>query len=133
MVKLDDIFKGAFAAAMTIATYLFGHFDGMIIALIAVISLDYVTGFLAAAYKGQLSSAAGAKGIIKKIMYMAMVALANIIDGIVGMDSLLRDASIYFFIANEGLSILENAAGMGFPFPQFLKDRLEQFKGTDRE
>ena len=126
---VENIVKVIFAAFMSAISYALGGFDAILQALAAVIVLDYMTGLLSAAHQKRLSSRAGFASIMKKLMYMAIVSLANIMDSLLYSGSLLRDASIFFFIANEGLSILENAACIGFPLPAALKDRLEQIKG----
>jgi toxin secretion/phage lysis holin len=123
--------KGLLAAVMSIGTYLFGGFDMAMRALIAAIVLDYATGLMCAYVTRSLNSAVGAKGIAKKFMYLAVVALANIVDRVFGETGLIRNAAIYLFLANEGLSITENAARLGIPIAGPLKDKLEQLTRKD--
>ena len=109
--------------------WFFGGFDGFIFALIAFCSMDYVTGVMAAGVKHQLSSAVGFKGIARKITIFVLVGIAHVIDReLLGHTALLRDAVIFFYLANEGLSILENAIVIGIPVPKILKDKLLQLK-----
>lgn len=126
---MKGFFNTVLAAAGAVCGFLFGELNGMLIALIAISVMDYVTGVIAAAVSKSLSSAVGFKGICKKLMLFTLVAVANIIDMQVIGGSALRTAVIFVFIANEGLSIVENSAEMGVPIPQKLKDVLAQIKG----
>ena len=128
---MKGFFNGALAASGALFGFLFGELNGILTALIAVSVLDYVTGVTAAAVNKKLSSAVGFKGICKKLMLFTIVALANIMDTQVIGGSALRTAVIFVFIANEGLSIIENSAELGVPIPQKLKDVLAQIR--DRE
>ena len=134
---MKSVFNGALAAAGAVCGFLFGELDGLLTALIAISVLDYATGVTAAAVNKKLSSGLGFKGICKKLMLFTLVAVANIIDTQVIGGSALRTAVIFVFIANEGLSIMENSAEMGVPIPQKLKDVLAQIrdkgKGSDNE
>lgn len=134
-MKLSGFFNAAVAAAGAVCGFLFGELNGMLIALITISVMDYVTGVTAAAVSKTLSSAVGFRGICKKLMLFTLVAVANIIDTQVIGGSALRTAVIFVFIANEGLSIIENSAEMGVPIPQKLKDVLAQIrdKGKDDE
>ena len=107
--------------------YFLGGMDGLLIALLVFMVLDYITGVLCAVMDRQLSSAVGFHGICKKGMILMMVCVANIVDVYVsGTGSALRGAVIAFYISNEGLSLLENAAHIGLPIPDRLKDVLAQ-------
>ncbi|MBQ6546459.1 MAG: phage holin family protein [Bacilli bacterium] len=115
----------------TLATwlvYFLGGWDIALQVLIVIVILDYVSGLCNAMYHKKLSSAIGLKGIIKKVGYFVIVALSVILDRIMGNTGALRTLVIYFFVANEGISILENWGGMGLPLPQKLFDVLEQLK-----
>ncbi|MCL2354416.1 MAG: phage holin family protein, partial [Oscillospiraceae bacterium] len=90
--------------------------------------VDYITGIIKAIYDKKLNSKIGAMGIVKKIGYLVLVGVAAQIDNIMGQTGVIRTMVIYFFVANEGLSIVENWAGMGLPIPKKLKDVLEQLK-----
>ena len=112
--------------------FMFGELDGLITALIVFVTIDYVTGFICAWAEKKLSSEVGAKGIAKKVFIFFLVAVANVIDTqILKEGSTLRTAVIFYYLANEGLSIVENAARLGLPVPDKLKTALEQL--TDDE
>ena len=129
-----SIFDSIFAAGGALAAFLFGELNGLFYALIAIVVLDYVTGVLAAIVKKQLSSEVGFKGIVKKIFVFVIVSIAHIIDvHVIGNSDILRSAAICFFIANEALSILENAGSMGLPIPKKLLNILEQLKNNDKQ
>ena len=99
--------------------------------LLTVIVLDYVTGVFKAIYNKEINSTVGIKGIIKKVGYLIIVAIAVILDRIAGNTGAIRTLVIYFFVANEGISILENWGGMGLPLPNKLIDTLEQLKNDN--
>jgi len=104
-----------------------GGVDGMLIALIVLMALDYLSGVMCAIVDKKLSSAVGFKGICKKVLILMLVGVANIIDvHVVGTGAVLRGAVICFYLSNEGLSLLENAAYLGLPIPEKLKDILAQ-------
>lgn len=114
--------------------YLFGGADGFLYALIAFVVIDYITGVLAAIYTKQLSSEVGFKGIAKKVMIFLLVAIGNIIDvEILKSGAVLRTAVIFFYISNEGISIIENAARLELPIPEKLIDVLKQIKPDKEE
>ena len=107
--------------------YFLGGMDGLMIALIVFMALDYITGLMCAITDKTLSSAVGFKGICKKVLILFMVGIANIVDlHVIGSGSALRGAVIAFYLSNEGLSLLENAAYIGLPIPDKLKAILEQ-------
>ncbi len=104
-----------------------GGCDGLLYALIAFVVIDYITGVFCAAADHKLSSEVGFKGICKKVLIFILVAVGNIIDvQIIGSGSVVRTAVIFFYLSNEGISLLENSAHLGLPIPQKLKDILEQ-------
>ena len=113
---------------LTIFVYLVGGFDIAIQSLLIVIVIDYLTGIASAIYNKELSSKIGFKGIIKKFCYLLVVALSVVIDKLLGQSGLIRSLVIYFFVANDGLSIIENMAEMNVKLPQKLIDALEQIK-----
>lgn len=113
---------------LTTFVYLVGGFDIAIQSLLIVIVIDYLTGITSAIYNKELSSKIGFKGIIKKICYLLVVALSVVIDNLLGQSGLIRSLVIYFFVANDGLSIIENMAEMNVKLPQKLIDALEQIK-----
>ena len=104
-----------------------GSFDDLLYALVAFVATDYITGVLRAIVEKRLSSAIGFKGICKKACIFAIVGAANVLDGhLIGNGCVLRSAVIFFYISNEGISIIENAARMGLPVPQQLQNMLLQ-------
>jgi len=107
---------------------LMGGWDMFLKALLLMIIIDYATGVLKAIYLKELSSEIGYKGIIKKVVMLLVVVIACQIDALVGTDNALRTGTIFFWIANEGISILENAAKMGVPVPKQVKDALLKLK-----
>lgn len=126
-------FKMVFALLGGVLGWLLGGFDSLLYALVAFVAIDYLTGILLAIYEKKVSSDIGYKGICKKILIFALVALGNIIDKyIIGSGSTLRTMLIMFYLSNEGISILENTAKMGIPIPQKLKDVLLQIDKTEK-
>ena len=104
-----------------------GGCDGLLYALIAFVTIDYITGVMCAVIDHSLSSEVGAKGIFKKVLIFLLVGIGHIIDAqVIGSGSVLRTAVIFFYISNEGVSLVENAAHLGLPIPTKLKDVLEQ-------
>lgn len=104
-----------------------GGCDGLLYALIAFVVIDYITGIMCAVSNKKLSSAVGFKGICKKVLIFALVGLGHILDTrVIGAGSVLRTAVIFFYLSNEGVSLVENAAHLGLPVPKKLKDVLEQ-------
>jgi toxin secretion/phage lysis holin len=91
-------------------------------------ALDYITGVMSAIYNKKLNSKIGYKGIIKKASYLLIIALSVILDRLLGQTGSVRTLVIYFFVANDGISILENVAEMNIPLPKKLKELLEQLK-----
>ena len=115
----------------TALVYFLGGWDIALQILITVIILDYITGVCKAIYNKKMNSKVGAKGIIKKLGYLIVVAVSVELDRITGNTGAIRTLVIYFFVANEGISILENWGGMGLPLPQKLTDTLEQLKNDN--
>src|SRR5699024_1757976 len=106
-------------------SFLFGGWSLLLQVLVIFIAMDYVLGVLVAASYGQLSSKIGFKGIAKKVMILALVAVAYSIDTIMGDDTFIRDAVIFFYLANELLSILETVGKTNLPVPDVLKRAVE--------
>ena len=107
--------------------YFLGGCDGLLYALIAFVVIDYITGVMCAIINRELSSAVGFKGIFRKVLIFLLVGIANIIDvQVVGTGAVLRTAVIFFYISNEGVSLLENAGHLGLPIPERVKTVLEQ-------
>ena len=113
--------------------YFLGGLDGLMIALIVLMTLDYVSGVMCAIIDRKLSSAVGFKGVCKKVFILMLVGVAHIIDlHVVGTGSALRGAVICFYMSNEGLSLLENTAHIGLPIPDKLRDILAQLHDKER-
>ena len=107
--------------------YFLGGCDGLLIALVVFVAVDYVTGVMCAISDKKLSSEVGFKGICRKVLIFLLVGIANIVDvQVVGTGSVLRTAVIFFYLSNEGVSLLENAAHLGLPVPEKMKDILAQ-------
>lgn len=112
--------------------YFLGGCDGLLIALVVFVVVDYITGVMCAIADHKLSSAVGFKGICRKVLIFLLVGIANILDvQVIGTGSVLRTAVIFFYISNEGVSLVENAAHLGLPVPDKLKDVLEQLHDRD--
>lgn len=112
------------------AGYFLGGIDGLMIALVVLMVLDYISGVMCAIIDKKLSSAVGFKGICKKVLILMLVGVANVIDvHVVGSGSALRGAVVCWYMANEGLSLTENAAHIGLPIPEKLKEALIQLHG----
>lgn len=111
-----------------------GGFDGFLYALIVFVAVDYVTGVMVGILNKELSSRIGFRGIFKKVVIFCLVAVAHIIDTrVIQNGSVLRTAVVFFYLSNEGISILENAAQIGLPIPKKLKEVLEQIKEDGHE
>ena len=107
-----------------------GGCDGLLYALVAFVAVDYVTGVLCAVADRKLSSEVGFRGIAKKALIFLLVGMANVLDvQVIGSGCVLRTAVIFFYISNEGVSLVENAAHLGLPVPEKLKDVLAQLHG----
>ena len=127
MKELWNVTQMAIATVGGFCGWFLGGFDVFLYALIAFAVIDYLTGVMCAINDKTLSSAVGFRGICRKVLIFAMVGLANILDiYILGEGSVLRTAVIFFYLSNEGVSMLENAAHLGLPVPDKLKDVLQQ-------
>jgi toxin secretion/phage lysis holin len=113
--------------------FFLGGFDGFLYALVALVVIDYATGVMAAILNKKLSSEIGARGIFKKVLIFLMVGIGNIIDSyLIGSGSTIRTAVIFFYLSNEGISIIENAAVIGLPVPEKLKLVLQQLNKEEK-
>jgi toxin secretion/phage lysis holin len=127
MKNITNILRTIFAAFGGFVGWFMGGVDSFMYALITFVVIDYVTGVMAAVLERKVSSEIGFKGIFKKILIFIMVGIGNIIDvHLIKNGSAIRSTVIFFYISNEGISILENSAKVGLPIPQKLKDILEQ-------
>jgi toxin secretion/phage lysis holin len=114
--------------------YILGGLDGFLYALIAFVVIDYITGLMAAIVERNLSSDIGFRGIFKKVLIFTMVAIGHILDSrIIGDGGAIRTAVIFFYLSNEGISIIENSVIIGLPVPQKLKDILAQLHADGDE
>ena len=134
MKELWSMVQVAFAAIGGWLGYFLGGCDGLIIALVIFVAVDYLTGVLCAIADKKLSSEVGFRGIARKVLIFLLVGVANILDvEVIGTGSILRTAVIFFYLSNEGISLLENAAHLGLPIPSKLKAALEQLHDRAEE
>ena len=134
MKEFWNMIQMVFAAIGGWLGYFLGGCDGLIIALVVFVVVDYLTGILCAIADKSLSSKVGFLGIAKKVVIFMLVGVANILDvEVIGTGSVLRTAVIFFYLSNEGISMLENATHLGLPVPTKLKDVLEQIHSRSEE
>ena len=135
MKELWNTMQIIFAAVGGWIGWFLGGWDGLLYALIAFVVIDYITGVMCAIVDKRLSSRVGFKGICKKVLIFALVGMGHILDThIIGSGSVLRTAVIFFYISNEGVSLLENATYLGLPVPEKIKRILEQLHDrSDKE
>lgn len=127
MKEFWNIIQVIFAAVGGWLGYFLGGCDGLLYALLAFVTLDYLTGLMCAIVDKKLSSEIGFRGIFKKVLIFIMVGIGHIMDmQVLGSVGVLRTAVIFFYISNEGVSLVENAAYLGLPIPEKLKAVLEQ-------
>ena len=127
MKEFWNMIQMVFAAVGGWLGYYLGGCDGLLLALVAFAAADYLTGVMCAISDKTLSSNVGFKGICRKVLIFLLVGIANIIDvQVIGTGSVIRTAVIFFYLSNEGVSILENAAHLGLPIPEALKAALAQ-------
>lgn len=130
---MKTVINDIISLILTSVIYYLGGWDIALQSLIVVIIIDYITGLLSAIYNKRLNSVVGLKGILKKFGYLLIVTLSVVIDKILGETGTIRTLVIYFFVANDGLSILENVAELNVPLPKKLIDTLEQLKNKGDE
>jgi len=126
---LENLYKSIVAVGGAAASYLFGGWSALLSVLLTFVVLDYVTGFLAAAKEGKLNSEVGLWGIAKKVAIFFVVAVAHLVDTALGDAHLFRDAAIFFYLANELLSITENTGRLGVPIPTAIQRAVEVLRG----
>lgn len=127
MKEFWNMVQLVFAAVGGWLGYFLGGCDGLLIALVMFAVVDYITGVMCAVSDKELSSKVGFRGICRKVLIFILVGAANILDAhVIGSGSVLRTAVIFFYLSNEGVSLLENAAHLGLPIPKKLKDVLAQ-------
>lgn len=127
MKEFWNMVQMVFAAVGGWLGYFLGGNDGLLIALVLFVAVDYLTGVMCAISDKALSSNVGFRGICRKVLIFLLVGIANILDvHVIGTGSVLRTAVIFFYISNEGVSLIENAAHLGLPVPEKIKGVLEQ-------
>ena len=127
MKNVWNTIQMAFTALGGFLGWFLGGVDGFLYALIAFVVIDYITGVMCAITDKKLSSSVGFKGICRKVLIFTLVGIGNIVDVyVLGQGGVLRTAVIFFYLSNEGVSIMENTAHLGLPIPEKLKDILEQ-------
>lgn len=129
-----NFFNGIVAAISTGITWLFGAWDTALIVLVCFMALDYATGLLRAYINKEVSSDVGLKGIARKAVIFVVLIVAVLLDRLLNTGNwLFRTLVCYFYIANEGISLLENCTGLGLPIPERLRDALEQLKDGEKK
>ena len=132
MKEFWNVIQLVFAAIGGWLGWFLGGCDGLLYALIAFVVVDYVTGVMCAVVDKKLSSAVGFRGIFKKVLIFSLVAVGHIIDSkLIQNGGAIRTAVIFFYLSNEGISILENTAKIGLPIPEKLRGILEQLNKED--
>lgn len=128
-MERETLYKAAAAALGTVTTYLWGGFDAVFLALVTLACMDYVTGWAAAWVHGRLSSDVGRLGIAKKVGMFVVISVGHILDQLGGLgEPILRMVAIWWYIANEALSIVENLGEVGVPVPDRLRQALIVFR-----
>ena len=134
MKNIWNAIQMAFTALGGFLGWFLGGFDGFLYALVVFVVIDYITGIMCAINDHTLSSAVGFRGICRKVLIFCMIGIGNILDvNILGEGHVLRTAVIFFYLSNEGVSMLENAAHLGLPIPEKLKEVLAQLNESDGE
>lgn len=129
---MDNVLKITVGLGGGLASYLFGGWSALVQTLVFFIVLDYLFAVFVAGINGELNSKKGFKGIAKKVAILVLVAVSHQVDKILGDGSLIMDAVIFFYIANELLSILETATKTDLPIPDVLKNAVQTLKGVDK-
>ena len=133
MKNTINFIQAIFATIGGYIGWFLGGVDGFMYALITFVVIDYVTGLMVAVLERKLSSEVGFRGIFKKVLVFTFVGIGNIIDVyLLKNGSAIRTAVIFFYVSNEGISIIENSAKIGLPIPQKLKDILEQLNKEEK-
>ena len=132
-IKMSEWVKGAFAALGGIASYIWGPWDALCMTLVAFVAMDYITGVAKAAVLKALSSSIGFHGLLKKLFIFVLVGAATLVDRVIPeANGAIRAAVMLFYIANEGISIIENAAELGLPIPKALLKAFAKFEGEEK-
>ncbi|MGQ7768285.1 phage holin family protein [Bacillus sp. KNSH11] len=133
MDRIDVLLKTFIATFGGFCGYFLGGWDATLKVLVIMVAIDYITGVVAAGYNGELKSKVGFKGIAKKVVLFLLVGVATQLDVALGSNSAIREATIFFFMGNELLSLLENAGRMGIPLPQALTNAVEVLGGKQKQ
>ncbi|MCB5900353.1 phage holin family protein [Bacillus cereus] len=133
MDRIDVLMKTFIATFGGFCGYFLGGWDTTLKVLLIMAAIDYITGVIAAGYNGELKSKVGFKGIAKKVVLFLLVGAATQADLAIGTNSAIREATIFFFIGNELLSLLENAGRMGIPLPSVLTNAVEVLGGKQKQ
>lgn len=129
---MKEIYNSIIAIVLTTFVYLVGGLDVAMITLLVAIVLDYISGVIKGYVTKQLSSQTGFRGIVKKVAILIIVMLAVLVDRVTGDTGAIRTLVIYYFVANEGLSIIENLGQAGVPIPQSIKKALKALKKENK-
>jgi toxin secretion/phage lysis holin len=132
-VKAEMPFTLLLSLFGSLVSYMFGGWSSLLSILTLIIILDFITGVIAAGVEGKLSSRLGFRGIAQKIIIFALISVAHMIDLIFGELHLVRDATIFFYLVNELVSIIENAGRVGLPVPEFLVKAIELLKSNPKK
>lgn len=134
---MSNFYHAAQVAASIVGGWIgwyLGDANGLLIALLCLITLDYISGVMVAIKNRRLSSAVGFVGICRKLLMLALVGVCNIIDTqVIGSGAAFRTLGIIYYMSNEGISIVENAAALGLPVPKKLTDFFQQLKSKSEE
>ena len=134
MKKMEKVFNSIVAVIATFFTYLFGGWDIALIVLVAFMVLDYATGMMWAYIQKTLNSQIGFRGLIKKCMILVVLIIAVLLDRMINSGTaVFRTLVCYFYIANEGISLLENVSHLGLPIPDKLKNALQQLNEVENK
>lgn len=130
---MDKIFQSVVAVSGVITSFLFGGWPLLLNIFLAFVVIDYITGLIASGIQGQLNSKVGWKGIARKVVMFLIIAVAHMVDILLEIQTdMIRNAVIFFYLANELLSIIENAGRIGIPIPRILLNAVEALKGRVR-
>lgn len=130
LTEIGNILCAGIATVGTVISSWLGGWDVLLQALVALMVIDYITGVINAIIEKKLNSEVGFKGISKKMFILLLIGMAVLLDHAVGSE-IVRSFTIFFYISNEGISVLENATKLGVPFPEKLKEVLEQLKDKE--
>lgn len=121
---MESLIKGGSAVLFAVVGFMYGEWTALLTILVVAVVIDYISGVAAAGYEGTINSRIGLWGIPRKVMIFALVAMAHFADIVIGDGSLVMNATIGFYLANELISITENAGRLGLPVPDVLKNAI---------